>query len=210
MLRLREGGPGPSGRRSPNCASESLPLRSPLLRSLRFPKNRPSCAKLRSPGRSDGVRERSSGSPERFRSDFRTVFRSLCVRFRRARARATEKARHAFRPVKTNTKRMSAVPRATQKSRKIVRKSIRKRVRARTSRKTPSDRCPTRLGSVPGRSGVLGDPPRASRERPGSAHCCIHSSFTSQTPCKGSGTATCPLFPLHGHSPQGRASRQPN
>ena len=115
-----------------------------------------------------GLPGRSNNSPKRFRVDFRSDFRVIFVRLRCACARATQKARHAFHTVKTDTKRMSAVPRATRKSRKIIRKSLRAWVRAQTTRKTSSESSPTRLGSIPGRSGSVPQCSGTPRECPGS------------------------------------------
>ena len=92
----------------------------------------------------------------------------ICVRFRCARARGTKKVRHAFRPVKMHTKLASGRTRATRNSPKIVRKTMRKRMRAQTSQKRRSERCPLRLGIVPGRPGSVPECPETPRERPGS------------------------------------------
>ena len=145
----------------PRCAS--TPPRSPRLKKI---------AKLRSPwlarGGSGAPPERSDSSPERFRVDFRSVVRVFFVRFRCARARATQNARHAIRPVKMHTDCLSDFPRAAGKSRKFVQESLRKRVRARTWPKTTSERCPPRLRSVPGRAGSAPERPETPQERPGS------------------------------------------
>ena len=90
------------------------------------------------------------------------MFAPICC----ARARATQKARHAFHTVKTNTKRMSGVPCKTRKSRTIVRKSMPKRMCAQSSRKTTSE-CDLggiligfglHWGSILGRWGAQGRP----------------------------------------------------
>ena len=98
----------------------------------------------------------------------------MFVRFRCARARATQKARHAFRPAKMHTKLLSGVPRATRKSQKIIRKSMRKRMRARTSQKQPPNAVRRVFGASRGvleASGSARRPPESvpgpSRERRG-------------------------------------------
>ncbi len=166
---------------------------APLLRSLRLPKNRPSCAKRRSPGRSGGVRDDFRERSGVIWGPFSSLLRSILwsgERFDEKRSTLTKHWQGAAESTsgpppsdpKTPENRPGSVSRTTvrkERSQKSIRglpgslfgRSGGSRGRPGASRGAPgvsqelSERLPERPGSTPEAPRIASDRPEDPRER---------------------------------------------